>query len=274
MSYPLLDTPRLDRYFIRIGYSERQAADYDTLATLHRLHPQAIAFESLDSWCDHTPSLDPDAVFAKLVTERRGGWCFEQNQLFARVLLTVGFKVQLMAARVIIPERQLPRTHKVLLVTLDSTRWLVDVGYGGMTMTAPLQLDSREPQETPHEPWLVKPLDDEFIVSAQVNGDWTPQFSFSLTRQITADYDMANYVVANHPDSRFRHDLIAARPDALGRHALLNKRLSYHRHGRPSQHRELASPTEAMQALQQVFGINVDGIDGLPQQINRLFAAG
>lgn len=272
MTYPLLDPQRLDRYFIRIGYSGRPYADLATLTELHRLHPQAIAFESLDSWCGRTPSLAPDDVFAKLVTAGRGGWCYEQNQLFVRVLLSVGFKVQLMAARVIIPERQLPRTHKVLLVTLDGAEWLVDVGYGGMTMTAPLRLHMREPQPTPHEPWLVKPFADEFIVSAQVNGEWSPQFRFGLGQQIPADYDMGNWVVANHPDSRFRNELIAARPDALGRHALLNRRLSYHRQGQLSQHRELASATEAQQALHQVFGIDTATIDGLMPRLETLFA--
>jgi N-hydroxyarylamine O-acetyltransferase len=272
MNYPLLDTPRLDRYFIRIGYTGRPYADMATLTALHRLHPQAIAFESLEAWCGRTPSLAPDDVFAKLVTAGRGGWCYEQNQLFLRVLLSVGFKVQMLAARVIMPERQLPRTHKVLLVTLDEVQWLVDVGYGGMTMTAPLQLHDREPQQGPHEPWLVKPFDDEFIVSAQVNGEWTPQFRFGLAQQIPPDYDMGNWVVANFPESRFRHDLIAARPDALGRHALNNRRLSYHRHGQVSQHRELASATEAQQALQQVFGIDTTAIDGLMPRLEKLFA--
>src|SRR5438105_2739775 len=87
MNYTLLSADELDRYCKRIGYNGSPRADLPTLAQLHRLHPLAIAFENLESWCGRTPALDEDAVFAKLVDAGRGGYCFEQNQLFLRVLL-------------------------------------------------------------------------------------------------------------------------------------------------------------------------------------------
>ena len=273
MNYTLLTTDELGRYFQRIGFHASAAADLATLQALHRLHPQAIAFENLDSWCGRTPSLATEAVFDKLVVQERGGYCFEQNQLFLRVLRTLGFQVHTLAARVIAPERLLPRTHMVLLVEAADSQWLVDVGFGGMTMTAPLQLHASDSQPTPHEPWQLQAVDAEYVVSALVGNERQAKFSFGLARQIAADYDMANFVVANHPDSRFRHDLIAARPDAGGRHALENTRLSYHRPHLPSQHQNLATPAATLQALQQVFGINTAGIDGLEQRVAKLFAA-
>jgi N-hydroxyarylamine O-acetyltransferase len=272
MNYALLTNDELERYFQRIGFLADAGADLATLQALHRLHPQALAFESLDSWCGRTPSLVPDEVFAKLVAGQRGGYCFEQNQLFLRVLLTLGFRVHPLAARVILPDRPAPRTHMVLLVETADTQWLADVGFGGMTMTAPLQLHALGSQPTPHEPWQLQAVDDEFVVSALVENEWQAKFSFGLARQIAEDYEMANWVIANWPPSRFRHDLIAARPDAAGRHALLNTRLSYHRHGLPSQHQELTSPAATLLALQQVFGINTAGIDGLEQRVAKLFA--
>jgi N-hydroxyarylamine O-acetyltransferase len=271
MNYPLLTSDELARYFHRIGYQSNPGANLQTLQQLHRRHPQAIAFENLDSWCGHTPSLAPDKVFDKLVCRRRGGYCFEQNQLLLRVLLSLGFRVHTLAARVLLPDRHMPRTHKVLLVEIGKSQWLADVGFGGMTMTAPLELQHAAPQTTPHESWRLQPVDDEFEVSAWVDAAWSPKFRFALTRQIAEDYEMANWVVANHPASRFRHELIAARPDSTGRYALLNTRLSYHHQGQPSRHSDLQSPADVLHSLQQVFGIDTQGVDGLEQRIARLF---
>ncbi len=271
MSYSPLTTAELDRYFARIAYQGSPRADIGTLAALHYLHPLAIPFENLDSWSGHTPLLDEAAVFTKLVDAGRGGYCFEHNQLFLRALLALGFNVQTLAARVIQPGQPLPRTHKVLLIQTGQGPVLADVGFGGMTMSAPLQLYLRGQQTTPHEPWQIEADDNEYVTSAQVLGEWSPKFRFSLQPQTTRDYEMANWYVANHPSSRFRNDLIAARVSAAGRHALLNTRLMFHQHNQGSEQTELGSPAEVAAALNQVFGINTTAIIGLEQKLAKLF---
>ena len=44
--------------------------------------------------------LDLASIESKLVHDLRGGYCFEQNLLFAAVLERLGFSVTLLAARV------------------------------------------------------------------------------------------------------------------------------------------------------------------------------
>lgn len=273
MNHPPLSADEFAAYRTRIGMNAPLRCDLASLHALHHLHPLAIAFESLESFCGGIPSLEPAQVFAKLVKAGRGGYCFEQNQLFWRVLRTLGFQVKPLAARVLLPDRQMPRTHMVLLVTLDGIEWLADVGFGGMTMTAPLRLDLATAQDTPHERWQVQRSDDEYLVSAEVEGEFQPKFRVALAQQIHEDYEMANWVVASFPTSRFRNELIAARPDANGRHALGNKRLSYHRRGQASTHRELGSAAEAMEVLQKIFGITTGNISGLSQRLTELFGS-
>ena len=89
MSYTSLAAIPLLRYLERIGFTGKAQPDLATLQSLHLLHPCAITFENLDSWCGITPSLDEEAVFNKLVMQQRGGYCFEHNQLFLRVLQTI-----------------------------------------------------------------------------------------------------------------------------------------------------------------------------------------
>jgi N-hydroxyarylamine O-acetyltransferase len=274
VSYTRLSARELSDYFARIGFVGTAKADLATLHSLQLLHPLALAFENLDSWCGLAPSLNELKVFAKLVRGGRGGYCFEHNQLFMRVLLSVGFQVDGLAARVLIPDAVLPRTHHVLLVTLAGEHWLVDVGFGGMTMTAPLRLSTSEPQTTPHEPWRVQRLDEGYELSAWVQESWSAKYRFNLQTQTASDYEMANWYVATFPTSRFRSDLIAARVDHNGRHALLNNRYQQHRLGQTSVHTELKSAAEVTAVLQNIFGIDTTTISGLPQQLAKLFAAG
>jgi N-hydroxyarylamine O-acetyltransferase len=273
MSYTSLAATPLLRYLERIGFTGKAQPDLATLQSLHLLHPCAITFENLDSWCGITPSLDEEAVFNKLVMQQRGGYCFEHNQLFLRVLQTIGFNVHTLSARVVTPdETPLPRTHKVLLALVNGDEWLVDVGFGGMTMTAPLRLADASGQTTPHEPWRLQADGAHYLLSACVQQQWSPKYRFSLERQTRKDYEMGNWYVATHPESRFRNDLIAARVDQGGRHALINNRYSYHRHGQSSEQRELQTAAELQTVLQQTFALRTSGLPGLDARITGLFA--
>src|SRR5712691_950806 len=104
----------LKSYFGRIGYSAGWAPRLESLQALHRLHPAAITFENLDPLMKRPVRLELHALISKLVNQERGGYCYEQNTLFATVLRTLGYSVSTLAARVLwnAPEGVVrPRTH-------------------------------------------------------------------------------------------------------------------------------------------------------------------
>lgn len=270
----LLGTTDLQHYLTRIGHVGRPQRDEATLRTLHALHPQHIPFENLDSWQGLRVSLQPDAVFRKLVHAGRGGYCFEHNQLFGRVLETLGFTVQGLSARVLWmlpPDVILPRTHMVLLVSLGQDRWIADVGFGGMTMTAPLALQSSAAQATPHELFRVDEAGGFFTVLARVKDEWQPLYRVSLDPCLPPDYETANWYVSTHPGSRFVNQLIASRPDTRGRHALLDRRYTRHLPDQPSQTMELQTPQHLREVLQQHFHLRLDELPQLDARIQTLF---
>src|SRR4051812_30275357 len=90
----------LDAYFSRIGLRGPRAATLETLDELTRAHSSAIPFENLDVLLGRPIDLRPEALFDKLVTRGRGGYCFEQNGLFLAVLEQLGFRVAPLSARV------------------------------------------------------------------------------------------------------------------------------------------------------------------------------
>jgi N-hydroxyarylamine O-acetyltransferase len=264
----------LQAYCKRIGYQGELTASPETLQALHALHPLAIPFENLNSWLGLPVSLEPEAIFSKLVLQRRGGYCFEQNLLFMAVLRTIGFNVQGLAARVLwnLPaDCVLPRTHMLLLVELEQQRYVADVGFGGLTMTAALQLNTEAEQSSSHEAFRIQPQDNFYVIKAFVADNWQALYQFSLEPQLPADYELANWYVSTHPDSRFISQLIAGRADSGARHALLDARYNRHLTGATTEQRMLASPAAVRQVLEDVLLIDTGTLPGLDARLNSLF---
>ncbi len=162
-------TPILNHYFARINWLGAAAANIDTLRALHLKHNCTIPFENLDVLLPREIQLDDQSLEDKLVIARRGGYCFEQNGVFERVLRELGFNVRSLLGRVVLsnppalpPRTQLsnppalpPRTHRLLLVELEGEKWIADVGFGGQTLTAPIRLMPDIMQTTPHGEYRV-----------------------------------------------------------------------------------------------------------------------
>ncbi|MEY4640508.1 MAG: Arylamine N-acetyltransferase [Pseudomonadota bacterium] len=264
----------LARYCKRIGYDGTPQQDLATLQHLHRLHPQAIPFENLDSWLGRPVSLEPAAVFDKLVVKQRGGYCFEQNLLFREVLEALGFSVRGLAARVLwnLPEGfVLPRTHMLLLVNVAQQRYIADVGFGGLTLTAPLQLDNAAAQLTPHETFRI--IDDaaHHLLQADIAGAWQSLYRFGMEEQLPSDYAMSNWYVSMHPESRFVLQLLAGRAGSGMRHALLDGRYTRHHIGRESEQQVLADPAALRRVLQQELGIRLSELPEIDARIGSIF---
>ncbi len=125
------NAPDLGRYLERIGYDGSLEPSLETLRALQRAHLRAIPYENLDIHLGTPIGLGASRAFAKLVTARRGGWCFEMNGLFAWVLEMLGYRVRMVAGAVG-RERvgeDAVGNHLVLLVDLGDLI-LTDVGFG------------------------------------------------------------------------------------------------------------------------------------------------
>lgn len=247
-------------YFRRIGFDAEPRADLETLAELHRLHPAAIAFENLSTFLGKPVSLDLGDIEAKLVLSRRGGYCFEQNRLFAAVLDACGFEVECLAARVVWNRERapaLPRTHMLLRVRAEDGERLCDVGFGGLTMTAPLRLDPGVEQAGGDAVFRLVRAGDAYELAALIEGRWKPMYGFDLQPQLPIDFEMMNHFVGTHPSSHFRTMLIAGRVDDRGRYGLANNRLTHYRPDGSREQRTAASAEELHGMLVGELGIAV-----------------
>jgi N-hydroxyarylamine O-acetyltransferase len=247
-------------YFDRIGYAGADAPTLDTLAALHALHPAAIAFENLDPLMGRPVSLAPDAIAAKLLTGGRGGYCYEHNTLFLAVLRALGMSARSVAARVkwnLPAGLTMPRIHMLLHVRLPEGEYLADVGFGRLTLNAPLRLAPHVEQPTSHGLYRLLPRGDEFAMQALLNGTWRELYQLTLAEELPVDWEVANWYASTHPDSIFTRSLMVTRSEGDARYALLDDRFRIYRPGGLIEQRIMATPEELAALLEGEFAIKL-----------------
>ena len=265
----------VDAYLTRIGYSGARSATLETLRALQSLHPLAIPFENLDTLASRPIKLDLRSLEHKLVHSRRGGYCFEHNLLFKHVLRALEFDATALAARVVWerPAGEMrARTHMVLLVAVGERRYVCDVGFGGLTPTAPLELAPGVEQRTPHETFRVVLDQNEFAVEAQVRGAWKRLYRFDLQEQQQVDIELLNHYVMSHAESPMLGRLLAARVAADRRFGLGNGVLNIHHLHGASEQRRIGSVAELKQVLDSTFGIDVPAGEAVEAALARVLA--
>lgn len=266
----------LSGYLQHIGFEGRARADLTCLREVVLRHVLAIPFENLDALTGRRVSLEPGDVERKLLHQRRGGWCFEQNLLLGNALRALGFSVVDLAARVVwgrAADAIVPRTHRVLQVRVDDRDWIVDAGFGGQTLTGALDLTSEEPQATPHEPFRLVRMGQERLMESLVAGSWLPLFRFDLQPQQPIDFEAANFQLVHDPASHFTQGLRVSRVVRDGRHVLRGFELAFHAAGGDSRRQRLADARAALEALHDVFGIDTSALPDLPARLEALHHA-
>jgi N-hydroxyarylamine O-acetyltransferase len=265
----------LDAYLRRIDYSGPLEPTLATLRALQLHHVRAIPFENLDTLLGIPVRVDLESLQHKLVQTRRGGYCFEHNVLFKSVLDTVGLRSTALAARVVWerPAGEVrARTHMVLLVETGKGPYLADVGFGGLTPTAPLQLEADVEQPTPHESFRVVREGAELAVEARVRGEWKRLYRFDLQPQQPVDIELLNHYVVSHADSPMMGRLIAARVAADRRFGLGNGVLRVHRVDGASEEKHLRTVAELRDVLRTTFGIEAPVGAGSDAALARVLA--
>ena len=251
----------LAAYFDRIGFDGDPAPDFATLTTLHALHPAAIPFENFDAFLHQPVAIDLAAVEEKLVRQRRGGWCFEQNRLFMAALEQIGFSVTGFSARVLWnmdADAMTPLSHMILLVGIGRESWIADVGFGALPPTAPLRLVSGMNQQTPRETFrFIEAVPMHLRLEALLGGNWVNLYHFARDQlAFPCDFEVANHYLATHDSSHFRHGIVAARVFDGGRYTLRTGAMTtYDRTGKATRE-DLTTQGDYLAALERI-GVNV-----------------
>lgn len=248
----------LDSYFARIGYDGPREPTLEVLHAITAAHTQSIPFENLDVLLGRPIELDVDSLVRKLVTERRGGYCFEQNGLLLHVLEQLGFQVKPLSARVRLnrPRDYVPaRTHLFLRVELEGETWLTDVGVGGASLTSAIRFREGE-QPTPHEPRRLVREGALWFHQIRYGDVWQDVYEFTGEEMPFIDRVVANWYTSAHPQSHFRERLTVARAVPQGRLSILNDELTLRGRDGTADKRRIESADELLTILAERFDLH------------------
>ena len=256
-----MDQSTLAAYLDRIGVSQPQIIDTTSLRDLHRAHQMAVPFENLSIHLSEPISLAERDLLDKLVTRRRGGFCYELNGAFALLLEALGAPVTRVAARTTDSQGQLgpPFDHLALIVrTADGAGpWLADVGFGGHS-TYPLLLDRRDGQDDPGGRFL---LADTAEGDVAVSKDGTLQYLLELRDRALADFGPTCWWQQTWPGSHFSRGTICSRLTGDGRISVSGRTLIRTSDGLRTE-RQLHGDAEVLAAYRDHFGIILDRVPG------------
>jgi N-hydroxyarylamine O-acetyltransferase len=212
-------------YLHRIGYQGSQEPTFETLRSLQRAHLLSVPFENLDIHIGREIKLDLDAFFEKIVTDRRGGFCYELNGLFAALLRQMGFQVILLSARVTDEDGIGQEYDHLLLLVQFEQPYLVDVGFGD-SFLEPLQFNNQN-QRDPNGIYHLTCMDDQWALWEYHQDDlfWHPKFIFRLQpRQLNEFAGMCHYHQTS-PESSFTRQRVCSLALPDGRITLTDTRL-------------------------------------------------
>jgi N-hydroxyarylamine O-acetyltransferase len=200
----------LDAYLDRVRWTGSLRCAFDTLTGLLHAHMASIPFENFDVLLGRPILLDLAHLQEKLVSSGRGGYCFEQTTLFAAVLEKLGFSPLLHSARVILfsPRTVVARSHMFLTVEVESTRYVIDPGFGLLAPRYPIPLVDRADATVNGETqWMVRD-GDYWVLRARRGDEIVSAWVSTLEADNPMDFEVANHFQATHQSSAFTSRLM------------------------------------------------------------------
>ena len=227
------------------------------LSELQPAHLLTVPFENLD--IHNKVKIDLDNLFDKIVTRRRGGFCYELNGLFYKLLKEIGFTVKMVSARVYTHKKDYSPEfdHMALIVTINDDNYLVDVGFGEFAFS-PIKIEVNKETTDPRGVFKIELFDDNHKIVAKKNteGTFVPEYLFSeKERQLEEFYDRCLWHQTN-PESHFMQNSICSLPTKNGRITLAGNLLKITENGIVKEH-HLHTEQEIRQELWNYFGIKL-----------------
>ncbi len=249
---------QIDEYLKRIEYCASLTPSEDTLSALQWAHLTHIPYENLNILAGIPLSLESNALFQKIILDRRGGYCFELQGLFKELLTALGFSVTQYAARFLDEEGPIQmRRHRVLVVTLNEQRYLVDVGVRNEAPRKALRLIEDEVQSDGICKYRFQ-KDDFFgwvLLQKEQGKDWASMYGFTEEIQIDDDFVMPSFYCEKHPKSTFNKFMKISIFIGESNFTLVDGAFKEYRHAKVQLRKRLTDPTEIRDILKRYFGI-------------------
>lgn len=249
-----------DLYLERIGL---QAADvshtYRFLERLQQSHITSVPYENLDILAGKPIDLSEAALFEKIVTHHRGGYCFELGGAVEALLRELGFAAKSYLGRFLRGEREIPvRRHRVVVAKCEGRRYVVEVGIGIEAPRSPLLLEVGIEQECSNGTFRFSRNDFlGWVLEEKVSDAWQPYYSFTEEEQLDIDFIQPSFYCEKHPASPFNKSPMVAIKTPNGRRAINDHDYKVFEGGELIHIEENVTDARLREILAQDFGITL-----------------
>ena len=255
--------PDASKYLERIGLSAAPSPDLDGLNALIWAHQTHVPFEDLNTSLLKQPvSLEIPALYDKVVLRRRGGYCYELNALFTRLLLDLGFDARSVFCRVVRGRDFLPPcAHRAVVVALHGRLYFCDVGFGGPMPAGALEIADGAGRDVRGECFCIDRFDDYWwILSRNTSaGVREAVLQFNTFPQTPQEFIAANMKSALDPESIFVKQVLVNLRTEDGALSITDDMFTVYRNGEARTAR-IEDGAALRRILRERFGI-----DGLPE---------
>ncbi len=200
--------PDPEAYLQRIG-AHRSPCSLSALDELILAHQLAVPFEDLDCYyTKQTNSLAIRDLFDKIVTRRRGGYCFELNSLFEALLESLGYQAWSSDAKVIRGKdlsSPITTLHRVNLVSFEDGLYFCDVGYGGPMPPFALKVEAGSVRSLHGETFSISKAEGRWWILGQILPDGGREgiLKFHTEKVENCDFFVLNHFASTSPLSKF-----------------------------------------------------------------------
>ena len=248
---------KMSDYTSRIGIADVELLpNFETLKRLQRAHLTTVPFENLDIHWNRPIVLDEGRFYEKIVSGRRGGFCYELNGLFNVLLRSIGFRTRLISARVFNGTEFGPEfDHAAIIVTIGGEEYLSDVGFGAFS-AEPLKFVLDVEQIDPAGVFVIRKFDDKYFeIAKQNDGIWTSEYILQdIPRELSEFEEMCDFQ-QNSPDSHFKKGKLCSIMTETGRKTLSERNFIVTENGRKNE-TPVNSDTEFYSLLELEFSIS------------------
>ncbi len=247
----------IENYLRRISFHDEIQLHPNTLAALHRKHLHNIPFENLEINRGKKIQLDLKKLENKIITNQRGGFCYELNGLFGALLRQLGFEVKMISGRVYGKEK-IGREfdHMILMVSLDG-EWLVDVGFGD-NFLEPIRIETEIKQPDPAGTFKIIRQDSTYLrLKSDMDGSgYSAKYLFTLDERQLEDFTEMCEFHQTSPESFFTRKRVCTMSTEYGRVTLRDDMFIETINGNKTM-RSVLDDEDFDQILKERFGIEI-----------------
>ena len=245
-------------YLERIGMRPEDVSHtYEFLKALQQNHICTVPYENLDILNGISIELSKQALFEKIVTNRRGGYCFELGGAIAHLLADLGFATKCYFARFLKGENEIPvRRHRVVVTECDGKRYVIEVGIGIEAPRAPLLLKEGIEQECGNGTFrFSKDAFLGWVLNEKTGDQWSPYYAFTEEEQLDIDFIQPSFYCEKHPASPFNKSPMVAIKTPNGRRAINDRDYKVFENGELIHIEENVTDARLYEILKTDFGI-------------------